>query len=76
MLALPAMLNECQAQAATRNLIRKELLIPLLLPLPVPKPFYYRLEQFSDITGLEITDQDDLLTILICLQYHNLRKKE
>ena len=36
----------------------------------------YRLEQFSDITGLEITDQDDLLTILICLQYHNLRKKE
>ena len=36
----------------------------------------YRLEQFSNITGLEITDQDDLLTILICLQYHNIRKKE
>lgn len=36
----------------------------------------YRLEQFSDLTGLEITDQDDLLTILICLKYYNLRKKE
>ncbi len=36
----------------------------------------YRLEQFSDLTGLEITNQDDLLTILICLQYFHLKKKE
>ena len=64
MLALPAMLNECQAQGATRNLIRKELLIPLLLPLPVPKPFYYRLEQFS----LSVSASQATLRISLCQQ--------
>lgn len=29
----------------------------------------YRMEQFSNLTGLEITQQEDLLIILICLHY-------
>lgn len=63
-LAVPAMFSGCVAKPAVRNLERKELILPLSLSKPLPKPFRCHVKEFS----LSASEHQAVLHIPLCRQ--------